>query len=1072
MCPTFHRTTTNNNYLFFFADKLQELTEASNQASAASQENPLTTAKYQEVLRKLETLNAVTDSNRMLRDERDQLQQRIREITARNTKVEQEMFPLKEKNRELNTRTDELTSESAKLRHEANQWRQRANALVERSNKNPEDFKRLQNERENLAKMLTAEKEKIERFETELASIRQEKSRVDAELAALTKTNQTLIEEKRKLAEEILTLKQSNGRISHEIIEVKSKLLQRDDDIKKMVEELTAKELQLTDSRNKEIQIRKIAKKYKDSFFDLQNKEDERKAEQAARPIEQQAADVNEAGQSRAQAEKSLNDRIKELDNSVTEKLEENDLLRAETESLNKKLKEREDAHSNILKELNHTIVTLTEEKKTITRELALTKTSLLNCEASRTEHDTLKVQNESRITRLEKELADLDKENKEAVARLSRENETLQQRLANLRSQLQQGIKPTTSTSVIEKSPSDPARTANVKPMAGPSTQQSAAVTPRRGGDTPLASIRPMSVQNSRTAAVLPTSQTSSNIAAVHGTSITAITPSTSERNGEKRRETDRNSPPHQTATQQVHTTGMTGGEVMSTTSSHTDYMPATSSAAAIVIVAVPPMGSGSAENIQEAESVEDSSSSSSSTQIVIQQQTVALVSPRQHENTPQNIVAPQQVIIDHLHATASTSASSSTSTSDQSSITMSTHNRATSTSNTVTTSQAGHKRPRETETDSSEDVSSDRSNIKKPQTKRTRIQIGSSSQGVSESSCGEVEYQVPTSSQRDQDDDNIIVVDSGEDDEMPDDEGPVEPDDAPFEDDGDNVEQFDIEDGYGQAQGVAYEGETADIYVENMQSDTNEVDVEDSSEIPNQSENQAAGVASDVGTSQAIGQSSTSAASSNTANLDDANNTDTTDPQQPQENQQIQTISSGSDAGSSTQISTAETSPWRQTAATPMRQHQNSTQQGQTPQQNLGGLGYEESGDDSIVPSTPTLYVPRRADGFSEAVSSPHLQVAARFTYESGTRTNLTSDGIDDTSVDLMQLDESVASGVPTVPPSANLTEPDAAGPSGTATTAPSVADIEPIPGTSAGEASVPDIVIDAEGKIVECQ
>lgn len=38
---------------------------------------------------------------------------------------------------------------------------------------------------------------------------------------------------------------------------------------------------------------------------------------------------------------------------------------------------------------------------------------------------------------------------------------------------------------------------------------------------------------------------------------------------------------------------------------------------------------------------------------------------------------------------------------------------------------------------------------------------------------------------------------------------------------------------------------------------------------------------------------------------------------------------------------------------------------------------INYEESGDDSIVPSTPTLYVPRRADGFSEAVSSPQPHV-----------------------------------------------------------------------------------------------
>lgn len=51
---------------------------------------------------------------------------------------------------------------------------------------------------------------------------------------------------------------------------------------------------------------------------------------------------------------------------------------------------------------------------------------------------------------------------------------------------------------------------------------------------------------------------------------------------------------------------------------------------------------------------------------------------------------------------------------------------------------------------------------------------------------------FQVTTSSQRDQDDENILIVDSESDEEMPDD-GPVEPDDAiQFEDEGDNVEPF----------------------------------------------------------------------------------------------------------------------------------------------------------------------------------------------------------------------------------------------------------------------------------------
>ena len=33
-------------------------------------------------------------------------------------------------------------------------------------------------------------------------------------------------------------------------------------------------------------------------------------------------------------------------------------------------------------------------------------------------------------------------------------------------------------------------------------------------------------------------------------------------------------------------------------------------------------------------------------------------------------------------------------------------------------------------------------------------------------------------------------------------------------------------------------------------------------------------------------------------------------------------------------------------------------------------GSTGTFEDGDDSIVPSTPTLFVPRRSDGFAEAV------------------------------------------------------------------------------------------------------
>lgn len=66
----------------------------------------------------------------------------------------------------------------------------------------------------------------------------------------------------------------------------------------------------------------------------------------------------------------------------------------------------------------------------------------------------------------------------------------------------------------------------------------------------------------------------------------------------------------------------------------------------------------------------------------------------------------------------------------------------------------------------------------------------------------------------------------------------------------------------------------------------------------------------------------------------------------------------------------------------------------QQQQQQQSIMINNYEEPGDDSIVPSTPTLYVPRRADGFSEAVSSPQSHVRiSRFDEMSFTLLNLTN-------------------------------------------------------------------------------
>lgn len=879
--------------------------------------NAVSAAKHEEILRKVETLNAITDSNRMLREEREMLTTRNTELNARISKMEDDLFPLQENIRQLSAKSDELAAENQSLRKTSEQWHKRATSLVERSNKNPEDFKRLQNERENLAKMLTAEKETLRQLNDELNAIKGDKLRLDGELATAQKQCQAYVDEKKKISDDLTSLRQLNVRMTHEIMELKNSILQKEDEIKQNTEDLAGKEAQLVDLKNKETQIRKIAKRYKDSYFELKTKIDAQEADMAARPLADQVAagaEQSAAATARAEAERAQAARLDELTAQMAALQDEIEQLRKENDGL----KKTDD--KNLLNEARSHIKALNDTNAQITREYQSSKSQLQTCEQSRTEHDLLiaglKSQNEARVSRLEKELAEQDAGTKETIARITRENETLNLRVNQLHRQLQQqGSKPSTSSVTAEKNPSDAARTANVKPMAGPSVQQSATVNPRRGGDTPLASIRPMSVQNSRTAAVLPTSQTS-NIAAIQGssssssssTSVTALVP----------------------PQQQVHTTGQSSSssssaEAMSSspTSSHTDYMPATSSA---VVVAVPPMGAVPAESSQEAESAPIINTNESNVaQVVVQQQAVALVSPRV-EVSPQNILAPPQqsphLIADQNQAasTSSGASGSGTTTSSSSSVVMSTHQQASS-SSTVTTTQAGHKRPRDSEGDSStgvEDSSTSVTSDAKTSPKNKRTRLGEQTfQGVSESGL-DVEYQVPTSSQRDQEDDNVIVVDSEEEDEDDGmaDEGTTEH----FEDEADNGESYEMEESYDQEQDD--EGEGPDIDEDNVQHDTNEVEVDDSSDAPNQSSVATTVAGSDVGTSaeQTIGTSP-----------------------QSHETQQIQTISSGSEARSSTS--------W----------HADARQSSQL----IIQQAFEEAGDDSIVPSTPTLYAPRRADG-----------------------------------------------------------------------------------------------------------
>ncbi|XP_033340581.1 nuclear basket protein megator isoform X1 [Megalopta genalis] len=949
--------------------RLKETEAVLNSEREKSEIDVVTTSKHAELLRKVETLNAITDSNRILREERDNLSGKMIELTAKVAALSEEVGPLRDSTRDLQVKTEALTQENSSLKAEATRWRQRANALVERANKtSPEDWRRLQTERENLSKLLTSERETHAKRAEEIVQLKTEKTKLEEQLLHLQRQVQAQSEEIQKTSEEARKLGQD---LSEALADSSSKTK----DLATLKKELGDKEAVLNDIKNKEIQIRKIAKKYKTQYEDLAKTVEEEKTrteesrmaagtsgtEDTSQVSQEREDQLREEGRAELrQANIELTTKIDELSRQMESVQSEADLLKKEIDTMNKTSVEKEERAKQVLKGARTKIMQLTESKKICEKELLDLKAKLETgaTESDTTEHDArlvaLKSQMEGRISRLEHEKADIQAEKETLVQRVNQ----LQRQLAGV-----SGVSATTEPP-----------TANIKPMSA-------------RAETPLASIRPMSVVvQSRTAAVLPTTASAPVMVAPHQQ--------------------------QQSQQQVVHTT-----ETSSPTSSLPDFQPASTSSSSQTTpstlrqLVVQPQLSESAESTQreDPESAEtlnvQQQQCQQQQQQQQQQQTVALVSPRVEQQQQQQ----QPAASDQQQTVASSSTQS------------------------VSTSQAstGHKRPRTLDSTASgsgiEAIDHSRQDqALSPKTKRSRQEIAS----TASASASEVEYQVPTSSQRDQDEEVeegcVVVVDCDE--------------------------------GEGGGNHQAQEEE---------EFDNDPYEMEEEEEMPYEVEGEVERDNNEV--EIIMGEDSTSVEVPRQAQVTVPTN---------QQQQQSEAISSAGPTGEPPTSFATRSS--RGIAPMPRQQQQ---QHLLLPQQ-----GYEDGGDDSIVPSTPTLFVPRRGDGFGEAVSSPQVP-QGRFTFgdssapttasstpsmstssgsaartifgsSSSSVAQVVQEGMDDSRMDLVQLDDGgTGRSVPTTPlqvsPAADLPPSTSSGPSEEPETMVSVTPAS-VTGTTVGDTS----------------
>lgn len=456
----------------------RESVEALEQMKQREQCETVTSTRHQDLLRKVETLNAITDSNRLLREERDALRTKEQELVARIGALEQELSPLRAKHNTLSNQIESIRAENNTLKSELTKWRQRVNQLIERANKNsPEDWKRLTNERESLAKQFVAEREAHSKSQDELKMLKQEKLKVEEQAQLLTQRHNALEAEYRKSCETAKKHVEELNGLRNRVSTLENELQEQKNSSSKVTEEVNKLNADITARETREQQIRKIAKKYKAQFEELKKSTDEERVqwETLRAQHENQAAagaltpevkeQLREEGrreleQKLRDAETTHTEQVRELNSQVTSSQEEAGTLRREIETF----KSSEERAKTVLKNARSRIMLLTEQKAAVEKQLSETRTSTRDESEARL--NVLKSQYEGRIARMEKEKAD-------ALAERSREIENLSARLNHLQRMFEnrsQGSSKPSTSSHVEKSSSEPP-TANIKPMAGPSS-------------------------------------------------------------------------------------------------------------------------------------------------------------------------------------------------------------------------------------------------------------------------------------------------------------------------------------------------------------------------------------------------------------------------------------------------------------------------------------------------------------------------------------------------------------------------------------------------------------------------
>ncbi|KAH0504776.1 Nucleoprotein TPR [Microtus ochrogaster] len=224
--------------------ELQELQDSLNAEREKVQVTAKTMAQHEELMKKTETMNVVMETNKMLREEKERLEQNLQQMQAKTNlevrKLELDILPLQEANAELSEKSGMLQAEKKLLEEDVKRWKARNQHLVnQQKDPDTEEYRKLLSEKEIHTKRIQQLNEEVGRLKAEIARSN----------ASLT-NNQDLIQ----------SLKEDLNKVRNEKENIQKDLDAKIIDIQEKVKTIT--------------QVKKIGRRYKTQYEELKAQQD------------------------------------------------------------------------------------------------------------------------------------------------------------------------------------------------------------------------------------------------------------------------------------------------------------------------------------------------------------------------------------------------------------------------------------------------------------------------------------------------------------------------------------------------------------------------------------------------------------------------------------------------------------------------------------------------------------------------------------------------------------------------------------------------------------------------------